>query len=834
MRPRTPRYLRHPSPRVRLASVRDLPAGTVTFLFTDVEGSTRLLHEHGAAYAELLAQHRRILREASTRNGGVEVDTQGDAFFFAFARASEALAAAREGQEALREGPIRVRMGVHTGEPIVTDEGYVGLDVHRAARIAAVGHGGQVVVSRSTHDLAGDHDLRDLGEHRLKDLSAPERIFQLGDGEFPPLRSLNATNLPVAANPLVGRERELAELLELFRDSARLVTLTGAGGSGKTRLGLQAAAELVGDFPRGVFFVPLAGVRQPELVASTIAATVGVRDLSELRERRALLVVDNFEHLLDAAPEIAALLAAAPLASVLATSRAPLRLEGEREYPLEPLRDEDAVELLTQRARAVRPDFEPDDSAREICRRLDGLPLAVELAASRLRSLGSRALLERLERRLPLLTGGRRDAPERQRTLRETIEWSYDLLPADQQQLFRRLSVFAGGFSLAGAEVVCDADLDLVDALVEASLLKAAGQDRFLMLETIREFAAERLDANEEAEAIRRRHAEFFVELAQSANLTIEAEGPMQHGLVVPERSNVRGALAWAIASGYGDLGLRLATALENFWVTTDPDEGRRWLEDLLPLGPAAPSPLHALALRCIGNCAAISGDEAAEDLYEQSLAESSALGDELRSALVSVRIAIQAFRRGDEARARRLLEVSLAFFRRIGFRKGEAQCLDFLGHLERRGGSPERALELYEGSTSLYRETGFSWGETRSLLASAETLFELGRPAEAARSATEALGVARRIDDRIGTVYALAVVARAVAEQGDAEPAGRLWGALEAEVDRAPVAGWKRDLDELAAPVLAHTGPAFETARAEGRLWPFEQAVALALEGVS
>ena len=324
-----------------------LPTGTVTFLFTDVEGSTRLLTELGDRYPDVLAEHRRALRRAFATHGGVEVDTQGDAFFVAFARASDALNAAAEGREALAPGVVKVRMGLHTGEPIVTDEGYIGIDVHRAARIAAAGHGGQILVSRSTRDLAGSHSLRDLGEHRLKDLTAPERIYQLGDQDFPPLKSLNATNLPVASSSLVGRGRELGELAALFRDSVRLVTLTGPGGSGKTRLGLQVAAELVEDFPGGVFFVPLAGVQRPQLVRSTIAATIGVRELGDLRDRDTLILVDNFEHLLAAAPTVGSLLSVAPRARVLVTSRAPLRVEGEQEYGIEPLPDADAIELLT-------------------------------------------------------------------------------------------------------------------------------------------------------------------------------------------------------------------------------------------------------------------------------------------------------------------------------------------------------------------------------------------------------------------------------------------------------------------------------------------------------
>ncbi len=809
--------------------MRELPSGTVTFLFTDIEGSTKLLHELGDAYADALAEHRRALRAAFETHGGTEVDTQGDAFFVAFARAGDALAAARQGQEALAGGPIRVRMGLHTGEPIVTEEGYVGLDVHRAARIAAVSHGGQVLVSQSTRDLAGTDELRDLGEHRLKDLTAPERIYQLGEGDFPPLKSLNATNLPVAASPLVGRERELGELVGLLGDSARLVTLTGTGGTGKTRLALQTAAELVDEFPGGVFFVALTGVPEPELVPGAIASTIGVRGLGELRDRKALLLLDNFEHLLDAAPAVAGLLATGSTVKVLTTSRAPLRVEGEREYPLDPLPEDDALELLTERALAVRPDFTPDEATREICRRLEGLPLAIELAASRLRSLGSGALLGRLERRLPVLTSGRRDVPERQRTLRATIEWSYDLLDPELRRLFARLGVFVT-FSLEAAEEVADAGLDAVDRLVEASLLKHLGEDRYLMLETIRELALERLEAAGELDEIRRRHAEFFLELARSANLNVEADGPMRHELVVPERDNVRAALEWTLAAGEPELGLRLALALENFWMTSDPFEGRRWVEALLARAPNVGPWLHAFALRALGNSAAFTGDrERGVELYEQSLAEFRECGDELRTAIGQHRLAVSLDVLGHTEQARSLVDESLAHFRRVGFAKGEAQCLGFLGDVAWSEGDGERALEYDGRSIALYRETGLSWAETHGLLHRSERLFELGRTTEAAESAREALEVAQRIHDRIATIEGLALVARAAAQQGDDKIAGRLLGAIEADVERAPLP-WEGALDALAQPVLAHAGAGFEAARAQGRALSLDEAAELAL----
>ncbi len=802
--------------------VRELPSGTVTFLFTDIEGSTRLLHELGSSYVDALAEHRRVIREAFARHGGVEVDTQGDAFFVAFGRAQDALAAAAEAQVALSEGQVRVRMGVHTGEPVVTDEGYVGLDVHRAARIAAVGYGGQVLVSQSTRDLVQSSDLRDLGEHRLKDLTAPEHLYQLGRADFPPLRSLNASNLPVAATPLVGRERELKDLVCLLREGPRVVTVTGPGGVGKTRLALQAAAELVGAFAGGVFFVPLASLLDADLVPATIASTLGVRELADLGDREALLVIDNVEHLLDAAPGLAELAAAAPTLKLLLTSRSPLRISGEQVYPLDPLPADDAIELFAARARAVVPTFVPDAASREICRRLDGLPLALQLAAARLRSLDTASLLERLDRRLPLLIGGLRDAPERQRTLRATIEWSYDLLDPSLQEAFKRLAVFPT-FSLEGAETVADADFDVVDGLVEASLLVHSGSGRYLMLETIRELALELLvESGADAET-RNRLLEFLTDIAARANLNIEANGPMRHDLVIPERDGIRAALEWAVEHEPAS-GLRLALNLENYWVSSvDPREGTRWIEALLN-AEEPPIELRALALRALGNCAAISGNRIkARDLYERSAALYADLGDELRTAISLYRVATHT----PDPQARRTLnDRALTLFRRAGFKKGEAQSLTLLAGLERQQGSLERAAKLIEQSIALCRETGFSWWQQSNLNFLATVQLELGRRAEAATSAAEALRIAESLDDRSSKVGNLVLVARIALTKNDAL-AGRLWGAIEAEMERSPVASWAAEHDDFARPLLARGGDAFDRGYAAGRELALPEAVA-------
>jgi predicted ATPase/class 3 adenylate cyclase len=523
-----------------------LPSGTVTLLFTDVEGSTKLLHELGeASYARALAAHRRVIREACTRRYGVEVDTQGDAFFFAFEAAPAALAAAAELTAALSSGPVQVRVGLHTGTPLVSEESYVGVDVHRAARIAASGHGGQVLLSQSTASLV-DADLRDLGEHRFKDLLAAERVYQLGTRDFPPLRSLGRTNLPVAAWPLLGRERELAEIGSLVASGVRLVTLMGPGGSGKTRLALQAAAELSEGFLDGTFFAALAPLRDTRAVRSAVAEAVGLRpddDLASwLASRRVLLVLDNLEHLQGVAEVVSELLVGE--VTVLATSRGPLHLSGERELPVEPLPLEAAVELFVSRAAAAGRALAADETVAAVCRRLDSLPLAIELAAARAKLLPPAALLRRLDEALPLLAGGAIDLPERQRTLRATIEWSHDLLDSSAQAAFRRLSVFRGSFTLDAAEAITGADLDQLAALLDQSLLKALGEERFFLLETLREYARERLDEAGETAAYALRHARWYLDrLRANYSARFTAQRPDILAWYGAEEDNLRAML---------------------------------------------------------------------------------------------------------------------------------------------------------------------------------------------------------------------------------------------------------------------------------------------------
>ena len=575
----------------------DLPRGTVTFLFTDIEGSTLLLHEHGDRYAELLSEHRRALRETFARHSGVEVDTQGDAFFVAFARASDAIGAASEGQAALRDGPISVRMGLHTGEPVVTDEGYVGIDVHRAARIAAAGHGGQVLLSQATRDLVAGEAVRDLGEHRLKDLSAPERLFQLGDAEFPRVKTLYQTNLPVPATPFLGRERELDEVVGLLRrDDVRLLTLTGPGGTGKTRLALQAAAEVAEDLPDGVWWISLAPLRDPALALDAVAKALDVRErpgfaieetlVDALAAKRALLLIDNAEHLLPQVASEIARLRESQGPRLLVTSRERLQLQGEHAWTVPSLDDHDGTALFTARARALRPAFTETAATAELCARLDNLPLALELAAARIPIFSPEQLLERLGKGVDLRGG--RDADPRQQTLDATIRWSYELLTPEERRLFARLAVFAGGCTYEAAEAVCAADADTLQSLIDKSLVRsrdAIGGARYWMLETIREFAAAELEASGESDDVRQRQAEFFTAFAERADPHLR-HGPDQHvwvERVAADYDNVRAAMSFALEHDL-TLALRLVGRLSFFlWLRGGYAEAKAWLDAILP-----------------------------------------------------------------------------------------------------------------------------------------------------------------------------------------------------------------------------------------------------------
>ena len=638
----------------------DLPTGTVTFLFTDIERSTSLLHELGAEpYAKVLAEHRTVIRTSCAGNGGVEVDTQGDAFFFAFPRASDALSAAETAQAALAKGPAHVRMGLHTGEPIVTDEGYVGSDVHRAARVMSAGHGGQILLSQATARLIDAlTKLTDLGEHRLKDLSAPERLFQLGETAFPALNTLYQTNLPVVPTPLVGREHELAELVEILAAGDRLLTLTGPGGIGKTRLAMQVASLMHEHYAGGVWWVPLSAVTDPQFVVATAAQALGAKaGLAEhIADTHLLLLLDCFEHVVDAAPELAALLATCPHLVLLVTSRERVHLRGEIEYEVPPLGESEAVALFFERA----PSVEPDEVVHAVCRRLDGVPLALELAAARTNVLSPTQLLERLDQALVLLSGGPRDAPQRQRTLRATIDWSHGLLNDAEKRLFRRMGVFVGGCDLEAAEAICDANLDVLQSLVAKSLVRRRN-DRLTMLDTVREYAAERLHETGEREEFEQRHAEFFTRLAEKQPHMSRAEQVVD---LAEDEGNFRVALSFAAGGRNAELMLRLAGALWRFWWVRDNDEEARvWLEEANANGASGPAPLRAAVLRGLGVVCDGLGDPVQGRMHEEeALGLYRELGDLVGVGACLNNLGRSALEQGDLERATSLLQESIEY----------------------------------------------------------------------------------------------------------------------------------------------------------------------------
>ena len=751
---------------------RELPTGTVTFLFTDVEGSTKLLHELGAeAYAAALAEHRRAVREAVAAHGGVEVDTQGDAFFIAFPTAPGALAAAAAARDALADGPIRVRMGLHSGTPLLTDEGYVGADVHRAARIAASGHGGQILVSASAAALLGDEQLRDLGPHRLKDLSAPERIYQLGGDDFPPLKSLHQTNLPIAATPFVGRERELPEVLRLLEHS-RLLTLTGAGGTGKTRLAAEAAAIASESYPDGVWWVPLAPLRHPELVLTTAAQTLGARNgLAEhIGDKTMLVLLDNFEQVVAAAPDVAELLGACPNLDILVTSREPLHVTGEQEYPVPPLAHEESVAFFLVRARSVVPDFEADDSVPEICRRLDALPLALELAAARIKVFTAQQILERLEQRLPLLTGGARDLPERQRTLRATIEWSYELLSWEEQELFTRLGVFRGGWTFDAAEAVAAAAIDNLQSLVDKSLLRHTSA-RYWMLETIREFAAERV-----GDDVHRRHAEFFVALAEEADPQLRGDPGEWLDRHEREHNNFRAALDWLEEAGETQLALRIAGALQRFWFQKGHiAEGLRRLE-LALVADAHPTAARAKALQGASMLAVYDRDAARGAMHaKEGLELYQALGDEWNSA-VTLQLLGQALAEQREfARAREIFEECLQRFRALGDEHYTLLAQYALGWMYTETGEPERSEELIERTLVEARAASNKRMMALALSGLSMHAREQGRFEEALAMLQEAYATYRSVGDRSFVGDLLARRAHVLAAAGKPVEAARV-----------------------------------------------------------
>jgi predicted ATPase len=828
--------------------VRDLPSGTVTFLFTDVEGSTRLLHELGAeGYADALAKHRRVIREACVVERGAEVDTQGDAFFIAFPTAPGALAAASTFTESLASGPISVRVGLHTGTPLLTDEGYVGADVHRAARIAAAGHGGQVLVSATTATLVGADGLRDLGEHRLKDLAAAERIYQLGELEFPPLKTLYRTNLPVPANPFLGRERELSEVVELLTNRRPLLTLTGPGGTGKTRLALQAAAEASELFPDGVFWVPLAPLRDPELVLPSLAQALGVNEeagtpledrlVAHLSGKSLLVLLDNVEHLLPLAADRIAALRATNGSCVLVTSRERLRIAGEQAWPVPPLADDDGAELFLARARAIDPAFTATAAVGQLCARLDELPLAIELAAARTAVFSAEQLLERISQRLDLLKG-ERDADPRQQTLRATIAWSYDLLSAEEQRLFARFAVFVGGCTYDAAEEVAGADPDVLQSLLDKSLVRkreSSVGSRYWMLETIREFACEQLEAASETGEVRQRHADFF--LAQAEKAFPELKGSPKEWLdrLEDDHDNLRAVLDWLESAGRTNEALQLAGALYRLWnLRGYLLEGRDRLERLLADEQAGTS-ARVRALHGAAVMAASTGDpDTAERRAEEARDLALTFDDAWGGAYAVYMLGVIATERRDWSHAIGCFEVSLDAFRGLGDDHYVLLASDGVAWAARELGDRERSKRLHGETLARSRASGDAGVVALQLLQLADFATEDGQTHEALAMLREALVLNRDQGYREGIAEVLVVMARTLQAVNALAAAPTLIAAaarLREEIGGG--FGWVGDdLERLRGNLRESLGDAaFESAWERGRALDTDDAIAFALE---
>jgi predicted ATPase/class 3 adenylate cyclase len=872
------------------------PTGTVTFLFTDIEGSTKLWEDNASAMQAALAHHDELLRWVVEERGGYVFKTVGDAFCCAFPTALDALEAALEIQRKLfsseweQIGTLKVRMALHTGVAEVRGGDYFGPPVNRVARLLSAAHGGQVLLSLSTEELVGDQlpagtSLRDLGEHRLKDLFRPERVFELSTpglpSEFPPLRTLDVyrNNLPPQPTSLIGREKEVAEVCErLLRPEVRLLTLTGAGGTGKTRLGLQAAAELTQEFKEGVFFVSLAAIRDPELVVGAVAGTLGVKEAGGqallesledyLREKRILLVVDNFEHLLEAAPVVTELLSAAPNLNVLATSRISLRLYGEHEYSVPPLALPDperspsveslthyeAVRLFMERAQAAKADFsvtnENAPAVAEICYRLDGLPLAIELAAARIKVLSPQKMLARLSNRLQLLTGGARDLPERQRTLRSTIEWSYGLLEEGEKLLFARLSVFAGGCTLEAIEAICNAEgvvrvdvLDAVVSLVDKSLLRqeegVGGEPRFYMLETIHEYAREKLEESGEAEELRRLHAQYFLSLAEEAKPRInEAERDLWRSRLEREHGNLRAALRWAMDSEDSWTALRLADALFWFWFHRGYwKEGRGGLEEALGLpGASTPTAERAEALAGVGILAWLQGDH---DVARSRLEESVTLCRNLQYRYGLVHslhfLSMEMLGRGDTTAARSMAEESVEIARAGEGGFDLAIVLANLGLAAHTQNDYAVARSVLRECIEICRNIGDNW--LLSLPYRHLGYMELrdGNYEQATALFKEGLSALRDVKEKWFIARSVETLAISSAMQGDYVRAARLFGAgetLREAVGASVQEFYRPDYDR--GIVAAREGTdeaAWEEARAQGRAMTLDEAVSYALE---
>lgn len=847
-----------------------LPTGTVTFLFTDIEGSTRLLQEHRDRYPDVLKTHRQLLRATTEHADGYEFETQGDGLFTAFPSASDALKAAVTAQRALHEyhwpegATVRVRMGLHTGQPTLTESGYVGLDLHRTARICTAGHGGQILLSQTTRELVEDDlpesvALRDLGEHRLKDLTRPQRLFQVMvadlPSDFPPLRSLDVVpnNLPIQLTSFIGREQQIADVKRLL-GTARLLTLTGAGGSGKTRLALQVAADSIDHHSDGVWLVELAAISDPELVPQAVASALNLREqpgrsyvdvlVDYLRAKQVLLLLDNCEHLVNTCARIAdVLLRASSKLKILVTSREGLAIGGETLYPVptlslphssqglsvEDLSQYEAIRLFTERAAAALPTFRLlDGNARavaQVCGRLDGIPLAIEMAASRVKALSVEQIATRLNDQFRLLTGGSRTALPRHQTLLATMDWSFDLLSNRERMLLRRLAPFAGGFTLEAAESVCAYEeveasdvFDLLSQVVNKSLVVADEQDsevRYRLLETIRQYARDRLREAGEADLARKRHRDFFVELAARAEPELTGpDEPKWAGMLNMEHDNLRAALGWSLESGDPETALRLAGMLGWFWSERGYlAEGRKWLETALAEATEAAPMAKAKALHRAGWLARLLGDfgrarhllEASAELYRgisdrnglaQSLSGLASVGwiqdDGQATILAEESFALAqetgdlwtcgfslntqariAGRRGNYERARALAHQSLTFFRSVGSGRGTVMALNTAGMMAMYSGDLPKATTLLEESCGRCAELGLK--DPYAVGALGCVAYQEGDYPKAVALLEECLGLSQELEQEMAVADAAGWLGKAKLAAGDYAQASAL-----------------------------------------------------------
>ena len=868
-----------------------LPTGTVTFFFSDIEGSTRLIQQLGERYPDVLLAHHAIQRQALAANDGHELRTEGDSFFIVFGSALEACAGAAAVQKRLQEhawpdgGRVRVRIGLHTGEATLVGNEYLGLDVHRAARVAAAGHGGQILISETTRVLVDQAlppglTLKDLGVHRLKDMARPERLFQLTveglPADFPPLKTLESTpnNLPTQLTSFIGRDDQVREARQLLGRS-RLLTLTGPGGTGKTRLSLQIAAGVVDQFPDGVYFVPLSAIHDPDLVPSAIAralaiSTMGSRRpiealLENLREKQTLLVLDNFEQLLEAAPIATQLLEGSAGLRVLVSSRIALRVSGEQEFPVPPLALPDlkalpglaalsqfeAVRLFIERAVAVKPDFQATNenapAIAGICARVDGLPLAIELAAARVKLFSPQALLSRLEKSLSALGSGTRDAPARQQTLRGAIAWSYDMLDAGARRLLARVSVFARGGNLEQLEPVCGPLEDIggdvlggLDWLAEQSLLRRLpdfDEPRFLMLQTIRDFAMERLEESGEAHLIRDRHVKAFIALAQQAQPHLF--GPQRKewlDRLEEDHDNFRTALDWTVASGDARSAMELSAGFWRFWqMRGHLHEGRRRMDDVLAMPNSGEFPKERLAaLEAAGGLAYWQADmETAQRFYDESLELTRRVGDKRAIANAIYNDAFPMLvNRTNLPRAKVLLNEALPLFREVGDDVGAARTLWGLGNAEYFNDEFATAKPPLEEAQALFRRLDdrfmLAWStHTLGLVAHAT-----GDVDAAKRKFLEALTLFVEAKDVSGITLQLdnlSVIARA---EGDPVRATRLAAAAVAQqtLTGTGLGGLLSQREgRTGREGLAETEAAI--AWAEGQALTLEEAIAYALD---